>query len=76
VQTVFSSDPFQVLFFRIRPERISLFRFLLEGYEGLATLSTVDARRGMVRLLVPSSRLGEFWQLLTAISPDLAPDKS
>ena len=64
-------DPFQTLFFRIRSDRISLFRFLLEGYDGLAVLSTLDSGRGLVRLLVPGSRTTEFWQLATVISPDL-----
>jgi len=65
-------DLFSVLFFRVRPDRISLFRFLLEGYDGLAVLSTLDARQGLVRLLVPESRLAELWQLLDAISADLS----
>jgi hypothetical protein len=61
------------LFFCVRPDRISLFRFLLEGYDGLAVLSTQDVHRGLVRLLVPESRLDELWNLLAAISPKLAP---
>ncbi len=69
-----SADPaVHTLYLRIRTDRISLFRFLLEGYDGLATLSTVDVRQGLVRLIVPKSRYTELWQLLTAICGQLRP---
>ncbi len=61
-------------FLRIRTDRISLFRFLLEGYDGLAVLSTVDVQQGLVRLIVPKDRYGELWRLLAAISGELAPE--
>jgi hypothetical protein len=62
----------RTFYLRIRPERISLLRFLLEGYEGLAVLSTLDARLGLVRLIVPACRYAELWGLLAAICEDLA----
>jgi hypothetical protein len=62
----------RTFYLRIRPDRISLLRFLLEGYEGLAVLSTVDVRRGLVRLLVPACRYEELWSLLAAVCEDLA----
>ncbi len=65
------SDPFATFVYRVRPDKISLFRFLLEGYDGLAVLSTLDAGEGLVRLLVPESRCTELLQLLAAISEDL-----
>ena len=64
-------DSLHTLYLRIRTDRISLFRFILEGYDGLAVLSTMDAQQGVVRLLVPQSRLAELWQLLNAICPEL-----
>jgi hypothetical protein len=60
-------------FLRIRTDRISLFRFLLEGYDGLAVLSTVDGQQGLVRLIVPKGRHAELWRLLAAICGELAP---
>lgn len=60
-------------FLRIRTDRISLFRFLLEGYDGLAVLSTVDGQQGLVRLIVPKDRYTELWTLLAAICGELAP---
>jgi hypothetical protein len=67
------TDLFFTFFLRIRPDKISLFRFLLEGYDGLAVLSTLDAKQGLVRLLVPKSRSTELWQLLDVICEDLSP---
>jgi hypothetical protein len=62
----------RTFYLRIRPDRISLLRFLLEGYEGLAVLSTVDVRQGLVRLIVPACRYEELWSLLAAVCEDLA----
>ena len=66
----------RILYLRIRPDRISLLRFLLEGYEGLAVLSTVDGRQGLVKLLVPACRYAELWKLLEAVCEELAQDKN
>jgi hypothetical protein len=63
----------QTFYLRIRPDKIALFRFLLEGYDGLAVLSTMEAKQGLVRLIVPTSRYRELWQLLFAICEELCP---
>lgn len=62
----------RTFFLRIRTDRISLFRFLLEGYDGLAVLSTVDVQQGLVRLTVPKERWLELWELLAAVCGELA----
>jgi hypothetical protein len=62
---------FKTFFFIVRRDKISLFRFLLEGYDGLAILTTIDVNKGLVRILVPESREVELWQLLSAISTEL-----
>ena len=73
-----SGDSLQQLHLRTRPERIALFRFLLEGYDGLAILSTLDAATGLVRLLFPASRRTELLEFLAAMERELdltpAPD--
>jgi hypothetical protein len=71
-----ASDVLQTFYLRIRPDKIALFRFLLEGYDGLAVLSTMDAKQGLVRLIVPASQYRELWQLLAAICEDLCPASS
>jgi hypothetical protein len=39
--------------FRIDPRQIAYFRFILEAYDGLAVLTTLDAKSGVVLLYVP-----------------------
>lgn len=55
----------------ILPEKISLFRFILEGYDGLAVLTTLDASKGLVRVLVHQARNQEFCKLFDSICNDL-----
>ena len=67
-----SSDPIlEQYFFLIRPEKIAFFRFILEGYDGLALLSTIDQKQGLVKVLVPDSRVTELWRLLENLSDQL-----
>ncbi len=56
---------------RIRAEKIGFLRFLLEGYDGLATLSTVDTDKGLVKIMVPQARARELMGLLQAVGNDL-----
>lgn len=59
------------IFLRISSKRIAFLRFLLEGYDGLALLSTVDAGQGLVKCVFPRENYQELLALLAAISPDL-----
>jgi len=54
------------------PSKIGFFKFLLEGYDGLALLSTIDRDTGLVRLIVPRSRYTELVCLLDNLAPELA----
>ena len=57
----------------IRPEKISWLRFILEGYDGLAILTTISAEKGLVRLQSLGSGFEETMRLLDALSPGLTP---
>ena len=59
------------LYLIIAPARISLLRFLLEGYDGLAMLSTLDSKTGLVRMRFPGPRYHELMVFLTAVAADL-----
>ena len=41
------------LVLRIAPNRIHFFKFILEGYDGLAVLSTLDSKKGIILLRYP-----------------------
>jgi hypothetical protein len=57
----------------IRPEKIGWLRFILEGYDGLAILTTISAEKGLVRIQTLDSRLEETMCLLAALAGDLTP---
>ena len=58
---------------RIKPERIAFLKFILEGYDGLATVTTLDRKKGLVRLIYSESRTEEFNSLLQELLPTLIP---
>jgi len=63
----------QKIFLRILPAKIGWFKFILEGYDGLAVLTTVDRSIGLVSVSFHSSSASEMFSLLTALCGDLSP---
>jgi len=60
-------------FLLIRPERISWLRFILEGYDGLATLSTLAVDRGLVRIQTLDCNMATIMRLLEELAEQLSP---
>lgn len=60
-----------IRYFRVDRRDIAYFRFILEAYEGLATLSTLDARQGTVVLYIPDCFAGDVDALLTALAGEI-----
>ncbi len=57
----------------IRGEKISWLRFMLEGYDGLAILTTISSKTGLVRLQTLRSRFDETMRLVNALAAELTP---
>jgi len=55
----------------ILPERIHFLKFILEGYDGLAILSTLDARQGIVEIRYPNELETDLQELLQHIQPQI-----
>lgn len=53
---------------QIDPRRIGYLRFILEGYDGMAMMTTINAKEGTVVVRYPSS----FHNDLTAIISDVS----
>lgn len=60
---------FQEIYLIINPKKIAFMKFILEGYDGLAFLSTMDREKGLVRLLVSGARYFELLYLLNDLAP-------
>jgi hypothetical protein len=55
------------IYYRVDRRHISLLRFILEAYEGVATLTTVDARAGIVKVLMAPGREPLVADLMAAL---------
>jgi hypothetical protein len=58
---------------QINPERIYFVKFILEGYDGLAQLSTIDPHQGIVRISYPDEVHEDVELLLQALEPAINP---
>jgi hypothetical protein len=63
---------FKELYLGIAPGRFHFLKFILEGYDGLAVLSSVDGKIGTVRLRYPAESELLFFELLSAVAPGLS----
>ncbi len=58
-------------YFTVRRSDIAYLRFIIESYEGLATLSTVEAKNGLVSLSVPNCFADEADMLMRALENEI-----
>jgi hypothetical protein len=56
---------------QISPDKIHFLKFILEGYDGLAILSTVDAKQGVVEIRFPPEAEKDVSDLLKAVNSDI-----
>ena len=64
------SDPYRKRCFQIPRREIAYLRFLVEGYDGLLFLRTLEAAAGLVEFAWPASREAEAAPLLTALAEE------
>jgi hypothetical protein len=60
-----------LLFYRVDPYEIHYLKFILEAYEGLATLTTLNSKTGLIQLAVPPGRKDSLESLLEALGREL-----
>ena len=56
---------------RISPERIHFLKFILEGYDGFALLSTKNTEQGLVEIRYPPEIESDLKELLKSIEPQI-----
>lgn len=59
-------------YFNLSRHDIGYLRFILESYDGLMFMRTLDASTGLVEIGYPPSRLADVCGLLTALERELA----
>ena len=68
--------PLAQLYLSINPSRIWYLKFILEGYDGVAVLSTVDPQQGIVLLRFSAEQRAILMALLADLAPTLRPNTS
>jgi Domain of unknown function (DUF4911) len=66
-----ASGPSRVWIYRVDPRQIHYLQFILEAYDGVATLTTVDAREGRVQVAVPPGGEANARSLMEALECEL-----
>ena len=56
---------------KISPDRIHYLKFILEGYDNLATLSTINVRQGLVKIRYLPEVEKDLSNLLTEITSEI-----
>jgi hypothetical protein len=64
----------EYLYIALNPAKITLFRFLLEGYDGIAVMSTLDGRKGLVKLIVPPGQMIFVLKMIESVKDKLGID--
>lgn len=59
------------LILAVNPAKIAYLRFVLEGYDGMAYLTTLDSQRGLVQLCYLPSFTRDLFSLLAEIAPGI-----
>ena len=67
--------PSRVWIYRIDPRQIHYLQFILEAYEGVATLTTLDAREGRVQLTVPPGGEADARSVMEALEGELGRER-
>ncbi len=59
---------------KIDPKKVYLLRFILEGYDNLFVLSTLDKKLGIVKIDYCHSEGHLLWEILEEIGPEIGLD--
>lgn len=47
-------------YYQVERKDIAIIQFIIEGYEGMATVSTIDPQRACLRISIIEDQLGDF----------------
>ncbi|MBJ6723275.1 DUF4911 domain-containing protein [Geomesophilobacter sediminis] len=58
-------------FYRVSGKDLVYLKFILEAYEGLSTMSTVDPRQGIVKVVYPVAFADDVESLMQALAKEI-----
>jgi hypothetical protein len=58
-------------FFKVERSQHAYLTFIVESYEGICTVSTVDNKNGIVRIIAPEGREEELEGLIHALQEEI-----
>ena len=61
------AEPFCKRYYRLQPAEIAWLRFVLESYDGLAFVRSLDGRQALVEIAYPPSRSVDAEALLASL---------
>ena len=59
-------------YYQLASRDLVYMKFILEAYEGLSTMSTIDGKRGIVRVNVPLPFAADMAALMDALAEEIA----
>ena len=62
-------------YFKINRRDIAYMKFILESYEGLGVLRTIDARSGIVEVMVPPGLEKDMEMVLEGLGDEISIDR-
>ena len=58
-------------YFRVTPHDMAYVKFIVESYEGLAVLSTVDSAKGIMEWMIPHDLVEEIEELIESLREEV-----
>jgi len=58
-------------YFRVNPRDMAYLKFIVESYEGLAVIRTVNPREGIVEWMIPPSLVEEADELIASLQEEI-----
>ena len=52
-------------------KHLALFQFIIEGYEGMATVTATDAHAAVVKVSIMPGFCNEIWDIMQALQKEL-----
>lgn len=62
----------ETIFLRIAPDKFHFLKFIIEGYDNLAIISSEDNKAGIIKLRYPKEERKELFALLASLTPQIS----